>query len=169
MARCPNCDAEIGADAVTCPQCDADFQGPSSWKPRATSWKRFPSFWTGPQFTEYEHDEYEALIERVSRRPLQPAVGLPLFGALFAMTLLAKKFLGPSFAGLTLIALLLLFPCYVVQLLMLWRMREHQKLALRNGTQPSYVPWNARGWAAVYFWTFLAAAYAVLALDRIFT
>lgn len=169
MFRCPNCDSEVAADALICPHCNADFQGPKSWKPHAAPRKRAPPFWGRPELSEYEHDVYEALIETVSRHPPNPAVGLPSFAALFAATIVAKNFLDFAAAGVVLILLLLLFPYYVVQLLMRWRMREHQEVALRNGTKPSYVPFNARGWAAVYVAAFIAGAYVILALDRFTT
>lgn len=139
---------------------------PGSWKPGGAPRKFFHTFWGRPTFAEYEHDEYETLIAVTARHPVRPEIGLPLFCGLFAITLLAKNVLGMSSAGAVLVLLLFVFPCYVVQLLVRWRMRDHQKAAMRSGVKPNYVPSNPRGWAAVYIGTFMAAACIVVALDK---
>lgn len=170
MPYCPNCDANIGADATTCPQCRADFTGAGSWKPRAKALsvrRGKHTFWGGAEHFEYDQDEYETLIGDISRHPVKAAVELPIFGVLFGLAILAKNVFGQSFAGVALIALLLISPYYVVQLVMEWRMREHQRSALGQGVKPSYVPSDARGWAALYIGVFFATSAVIVGLDRL--
>ena len=115
--------------------------------------------------TEYEHDDYAKLIEEFTRDPMAPSTGLPLFGGLFAAALVAKAFLGPTFSGLALFLLLLVFPWYAVRLLMRWRMRRHLDFALQYEVKPSYVPSSWRAWVGVYMAVFLVSAYVVMWID----
>ena len=112
--------------------------------------------------------QYERLIENISRRPLAPKLGHPLFAALFALALTAKSVLGAEYAGLPLLLLLLVYPYYLVQLLMRLRMQKHLALANNTRVRPSYVPYSIRGWAAVYIAGFFATAALVIGADKFF-
>ena len=115
----------------------------------------------------YEPVQYERLIERISRGPLPPRMGHPIFAALLAVALFAKTVLGAEYAGLALLLLLFVYPYYLVQLLMRLRMQKHLAFARRVGSSPSYVPSSMRGWAAVYIGCFLAISAVVIGTDKL--
>jgi hypothetical protein len=115
----------------------------------------------------YEPEQYERLIEKISRRPMSPAVGHPLFAVLFGAAMLAKDVLGAEYAGLALLLLLFLYPYYLVQLLMSSRMRRHQAYMHTFGVKPSYVPENIRLWAAVYIGCFFASAVVIIGAEKL--
>lgn len=167
MPYCPNCAFEVDVGAISCPRCDASFEGKISWKPLAQPRVALSVGRERSDPSGYDDDEYAELIGKVSRHPLSPRVGLPIFSALFLTALLAKNIFEMQYAGLLLILLLLVFPYYLVQLLMQWSMRRHRQLLLGSGRRPSYVPSNARSWAAVYIGAFFLSTYVVIVLDKL--
>ena len=110
------------------------------------------------------YDEYQAFIRKRTELRLKPVVGFPLFAAAFALGIFGSKFVGGPIAGLIFIFSLVLFPYYVVQLLMHIRMTDHLSIARRIGVKPSYVPSDSRGWAAIYIVTFLITAWLFLSI-----
>ena len=115
----------------------------------------------------YEHEEYERLIERISRRPVEPVIGHTAFVALLAIALFARTVLSVEYVGLAVLLLLFLYPYYLVQLLMRSRMRRHQARLRAYGAKPIYVPSSPRGWAAVYIGFFLAVSVVVIAVEKV--
>ena len=109
-------------------------------------------------------DESSHFIESTARSALRPTVGLPLFAALFVCALAAKNALGADEAGLVLVLLLFVFPYYLMQLLMRWRLRQHAK---RHGPNVRYVPSASRVWASVYLGCWFLTAWAVTLMDRL--
>ena len=116
-----------------------------------------------PNF-DYDAEEYTALIQEISRQPVDPAIGLPVFGALFGFSILAMGLFDWALAVLVLFPLLFLFPYYVVQLMMQWRMRNHLKSTLAQRVRPTYIPSDSRGWASVYIGVWFATTGVSLAL-----
>ena len=117
----------------------------------------------------YDHEDYIHLTAKVSRHPMTPIVGHSFFIGFIALGLFAKNFMKFETAGIPLLLLLLWYPYYCVQLVMQWRMRQHQIDARRGGVNPSYTPSDPRGWAAVYIGAFFAIAGVVITLDNLFT
>jgi hypothetical protein len=116
----------------------------------------------------YDHEDYIHLTATVSRHPMRPIVGHSVFIGLIALFLFAKNFMKFEYAGIPLLLLLLLYPYYCVQLVMQWRMRQHQIDARRSGVNPSYAPSSPRGWATVYIGAFFTIAGVLIALDNLF-
>ena len=112
-------------------------------------------------------DQYEQVIERVTRRPMTPVVGHPIFVGLLAVSWFVTRVLGFEYAGLVLLLLVILYPYYCVQLLMQWRMRRHQVWAQRVGVNPTYVPSSPRAWAAIYVWFFFAVTGGLVGFEKL--
>jgi hypothetical protein len=116
----------------------------------------------------YDHEDYIHLAAKVPRHPMRPIVGHSFFIGLIALSMLAKNVMKVETAGTPLLLLLLWYPYYCVQLVMQWRMRQHQIEARRSDVNPSYTPSDPRGWAAVYIGAWFAIAFVVITLDRLF-
>lgn len=114
-----------------------------------------------------EHDQYDQLIEKVTRRPMRQTIGHPIFVALIAFTLFAKHYLHHEYAGIPLLILLFLYPYYLVQLLMQRRMRTHGAFARRAGVTPRYIPSSPRWWSATYIGFFFAIAAIVVGVEML--
>lgn len=112
-------------------------------------------------------EPYERVIETITRRPMRPVIGHPIFAALFAAAWCARTLLGFEYAGLVVLLLFFLYPYYCVQLLMQWRMRRHQVWARRVGVCPTYVPSSYRIWAGVYIGFFFAVAGGVMWFEKL--
>jgi hypothetical protein len=113
----------------------------------------------------YEHWQYELLIKKTSRSPLNPKYGHPLYWGLLVGSVVARTCFGMENAGLVALAVLFIYPYYLVQLLMRSKMQEHQMQAKARGVLPTYVPSDARGWAAVYIGGFLSFGSVMMGLD----
>ena len=113
------------------------------------------------------YEAYSAMIKKVSRQPMRPVAGFSLFFFLLAISFYSKRVLGVEYAGLVFILLLLVFPYYVVQLTMKWRMEQHLLHVQRLDTKPSYVPSNPNRWASIYIAVFFITGYLFFAIDKL--
>ena len=111
-------------------------------------------------------DIYFEQIDIITRRPIRPRIGIPLFFFLFAIALFAKRFFDAEYVGLVLLLLLFVFPYYVLQLLMKWRMERHFEQTRKLGIPPTYVPTN-RVWVSVYIFGFFIVAQLFMGIEKL--
>jgi uncharacterized membrane protein YfcA len=116
---------------------------------------------------KYTYEDYEKLILEISRNPVRPELGIPIFFAGLTLSFLAMTFLDSNFARLFLFLFLFTFPYYAFQLIIQQLMQRHLSEARRVGYQPFYTVTNIRFGAAVYIGFFFIATGWLMLLDKL--
>lgn len=86
-----------------------------------------------------------------------PKIALPIFLAAFLIALFGRSLLGPA-TGIAALFFLLLFPFYVVRLLIGLKVQEQQNAYRARGFSPTYTP-RWRAWTGAYVGLFLLTAW----------
>ena len=102
--------------------------------------------------------------ESTARAAIRPAIGLPLFAALFAAAFVAKRTFDADWGCLLLVALLFVFPYYLMQLSIRLHLRQ---LRRRHGPHFRYVPGNLRIGAGLYVGFWILTTWICMSIDRL--